>query len=161
MNGNSEYYPCIEVTQTKAVILQKADGTVVLLDEPQFYMPLVGETVLRTIANNVQLKTNQYALIICDKNPENNRYEYGPGVVRLGGPFEKIETIGDCPVLGQDNYLVVFGRDGMKRNIRGPTVYKPTFGETWSDVKLTIAIPVNQYAVINDARNMERPIYHG
>lgn len=53
-----DYFPCIEVTQGKGIHLQKADGNVVLLDQPQFYMPLVGEKVVKEVERTVLLLTD-------------------------------------------------------------------------------------------------------
>lgn len=109
----------------------------------------------------VELKLNQYALVICDIFPENNRYEFGPCVVRLRGPFEKVEKVGVCPVLDQDDYMVVCGADGIKRNFKGPGVFKPIFGDVWTESKNTIQIPVNYYLVVNDANDTDHPVHHG
>lgn len=109
----------------------------------------------------VQLNLNQYALIICDLFPENNRYEFGPCVVKLRGPFENIAKVDDCPVLDQDDYIVVCGADGIKRNFKGPGVFKPQFGDTWNASKNTIQVPVNCYMIVNDANNPDHPVHHG
>ncbi len=39
------YFPMEVVTQQEAIHLQCVDGTVVILDKPQFYMPKVSEGV--------------------------------------------------------------------------------------------------------------------
>jgi len=107
-----------------------------------------------------ELKLNEYALIVCAQNPANNRYEFGPKLIHLRGPFETIGTTGNCPLLDQDDYIVVTGSDGFKRNVRGPCVFFPTIGETWTTKHNSIQVPVNCYAVVNDANNAERPVHH-
>lgn len=52
------YFPCIEVTLNKAVHLQKVDGSVVLLEQPGFYMPEVGEKVIKVVKRIVLLQTD-------------------------------------------------------------------------------------------------------
>ena len=56
--GGKNYFPCIEVTTNKAIHLQKADGRVLLVDRPQFYMPEVGEKVLAMPERTVLLMTD-------------------------------------------------------------------------------------------------------
>jgi hypothetical protein len=56
-NGK-QYFPCIEVTTNKAIHLQKADGKVLLVERPQFYMPEVGEKVLAMPERTVLLMTD-------------------------------------------------------------------------------------------------------
>ncbi len=57
-NGTSDYYPCFEITPTKAVHLQKANGHVELLQDPQFYMPEVGEKLVQKVDRTILLQTD-------------------------------------------------------------------------------------------------------
>ena len=57
-NGTNDYYQCFEVTPTKAIHLQKANGQVELLQTPQFYMPEVGEKLIQKIDRTILLQTD-------------------------------------------------------------------------------------------------------
>jgi len=113
-----------------------------------------------TFISQIQLKLNEYAKIVCSQDPSNNRYEFGPKLIHLRGPFESIMEAGDCPLLDQDDYMVITGSDGVKRNVRGPCVFFPTIGEVWTETHNSIQVPVNCYAVVNDANNPQRPVHH-
>ena len=65
---NLKYFPCIQIDTTHAIHLQKADGSVVLLDTPQFYMLEVGEKVLAKPTRTVLLMTDFSIL----KSPDGN-----------------------------------------------------------------------------------------
>ena len=56
--GSDNYFPCIEVTQQRAVHLQMANGTVLLIESPQYRMPNVGERVLQYVERVVLLTTD-------------------------------------------------------------------------------------------------------
>lgn len=53
-----------------------------------------------------QLNLNEYARIECSVDPANNRYEFGPQLVRLNGPFERISKVDSCPKLDQGDYII-------------------------------------------------------
>lgn len=55
---NLKYFPCIEINTNNAIHLQRSDGSVELLDSPQFYMPEVGETVVARPQRIVLLMTD-------------------------------------------------------------------------------------------------------
>ena len=52
-NGEQYHFECIHISAKRACHLQTKDGVVKLIDDAQFYMPLVGEKVLATV--NLQL----------------------------------------------------------------------------------------------------------
>ena len=52
------YHDCVSVTADQAVHLQKADGSVIMLDTPQYYMLEVGERVVATVKRFMLLKTD-------------------------------------------------------------------------------------------------------
>lgn len=116
----------------------------------------------------VDLKLNQYCVIRNENNPVKDRTRNGPGLVKLEDPFEFFEKVGyygsqyarDCPVLDQDDFITVCKLNGEKINIRGPTVFKPEIGETFSAPMNTIQVPVNSYIIINDSNNPSRPVHH-
>lgn len=54
---------CVEVNDSTAIWLKQPDGQVLLIDEPQFYMPKVGEKVEKTVAKTL-LKESEFAIII-------------------------------------------------------------------------------------------------
>jgi len=56
--NSRNYFPCIEVTQQRAVHLQLVDGSVVLIASPQYRMPAVGEKVLQYVDRVVLLQTD-------------------------------------------------------------------------------------------------------
>jgi hypothetical protein len=108
----------------------------------------------------VELKLNEFALIVCDQNPSNNRYEFGPKLVRLEGPYERVDTTGQLPLLDQDDYIIVTDKDGIKTTVPGPGVYKPKISDQWSEKKNTVQVPVNCYMVLNDSNNHDHPVIH-
>jgi len=58
VNPNTNFFPCVEVTTTRAVHISRANAKVEMLDVPQFYMPAVGERVLKTVEKTVMLMTD-------------------------------------------------------------------------------------------------------
>jgi hypothetical protein len=65
-----------------------------------------------------------------------------------------------CPILDQDDYITVSDAKGLKKNIKGACVYKPTIGESWTESQNTIQVPLNCYMVITDANNSAFPVQH-
>ncbi len=61
-----QFFPCIEINTNNAIHLQRAYGTVELLDTPQFYMLEVGETVVANPKRTILLMTDFCIL----KSPE-------------------------------------------------------------------------------------------
>ena len=57
-NGEQYHYECIHISAQQACHLQTKDGSVILLDEPQFYMPNVGEQVRAVVQKQVLLLTD-------------------------------------------------------------------------------------------------------
>lgn len=62
------------------------------------------------------------------------------------------------PVLDQNDYIVVLDRHGVKRTVVGPCVFKPTYGETWSDTKEAITLQINEFVMIKNGAEVEKPI---
>ena len=54
---------CIDVNFAQAVHLHQPDGQVLLIDEPQAYMPKVGETVLRMVPKTL-LKESEFCIMM-------------------------------------------------------------------------------------------------
>ena len=108
----------------------------------------------------VELKLNEYVLITNEIEPEKNRYLFGPNVVRLSSPWESFIKKENCMILDQDDYIVVSSSNGEKRTIKGPGVYKPVYGETWTTPSNAIIVPPNQYIVIKDNNDTSSPIKH-
>jgi hypothetical protein len=81
-----QYFPCIEVTTNRAVHLMKANGLVVLLNVPQFYMLEVGEKVLETPERTVLLMTQFCILkspdgkifVMSGRDPESRSFHIQP-----------------------------------------------------------------------------------
>lgn len=57
-NGQGDFWPMIEVTANKAVHLQRSNGNVEMLSDPQFYMPEVGERVLAVVTKQLMQNTD-------------------------------------------------------------------------------------------------------
>ena len=68
-NGK-DYWPCEEVSTTKALHLQRANGNVELIETPGYYMPMVGEKVLDTVNRQVLL-SNDFCIL---KAPDGTIY---------------------------------------------------------------------------------------
>ncbi len=112
------------------------------------------------IVQQIDLKNNQYVIITDEMTPERNRIVVGPCVVRLDNPWETIQPIQNCPVLDQDDYIVVTAIDGNKRTIRGPGIYNPTYGDSWNQASNAVTVPVNHYIVVNDNNDSANPVKH-
>lgn len=106
------------------------------------------------------LKINEWALITDSLNPELNKYVFGQTLIVLENPYQQVAKRGVCPKLDQDDYITVSDRNGIKRNIRGPTVFIPQIGEEWTESKNTIQVPINCYLVITDSNCELEPIQH-
>lgn len=57
-----DYWPCWEITAQQAVHVQRRTGAVELLQDPQFYMPQVGEQLIRTVRKQV-LVPNDFCIL--------------------------------------------------------------------------------------------------
>ena len=58
-NPSEKYlYDCIHVNANQGIHLQRKDGQVVLISDPQFYMPKVGEKVLAIVTRVLLLQTD-------------------------------------------------------------------------------------------------------
>lgn len=113
-----------------------------------------------TKIKQLELKLNQWALITDEFEPEQSRIVYGPSIIRLRTPFEKFGRVQDCPVLDQDDYIVVTGPTGEKRTVIGPGVFKPLLGETWTPSLNATIVPLNHYIIIKDNNDKINPIKH-
>lgn len=108
----------------------------------------------------IKLKLNEYILITNEIQPEKNRYVYGPNVVALESPYESFGIVLKCPVLDQDDYLIVTTPHGLKRTVHGPGVPKPVYGETFSAIQNAITVPLNHYIIVKDTVDSDHPIKH-
>ena len=108
----------------------------------------------------VELKLNEYVIIINEIEPVKNRIVFGPNVVKLSSPWEYFGEKKQCIVLDQDDYIVISSPNGEKRTIKGPGVYKPVYGETCTNASNAIVVPPNQYIVIKDNNDTLNPIKH-
>lgn len=64
-NEHEKYhFECIHISTQQACHLQMKDGSVTLVQDPQFYMPLVGERVLATVKLQLLLLTD-FCIIKC------------------------------------------------------------------------------------------------
>ena len=57
-SSDARLHPCVEISKNYAIHLQKADGTTILIDTPQFYMPEVAEVVLKVVERHILLLTD-------------------------------------------------------------------------------------------------------
>lgn len=108
----------------------------------------------------VELKMFEYALLEDTKDPSQTKYVYGPTLFRLENPYQQLGPIQKMPVLDQNDYIVVIDRNGVKRTVPGPTVFQPTYGERWSEIKEAIALQMNQFVIIKDGADRDTPIRH-
>lgn len=108
----------------------------------------------------LELKLNQFVMIEDEFDPEENRIIFGPCLYRIRTAYERIGQIQTCPILDQDDYIVVTNFKGEKRTIRGPCVYKPELGDTWTTSKNAIVVPLNCYIIVKDNNNSEIPVRH-
>lgn len=113
-----------------------------------------------TKVKQLELKLNEYALVTNEFEPEKNRFEYGPNIIRLLSPWENFGPVKECPILDQDDYIVVTQANGEKYTFRGPGVFKPEYGQKWSNSANAIIVPINHYIVIKDNNDTEHPIKH-
>lgn len=113
-----------------------------------------------TISKRVKLKLNEYVIIINEIEPDKNRFVYGPCVIGLSSPWEYFGKKKNCTILDQDDYIVVTSSDREKRTLKGPGVFKPVYGETWTNSSNAIVVPVNHYIIIKDNNDTSHPIKH-
>ncbi len=57
-HGEQYHYDCIHISAQQACHLQTKDGSVILVDQPQFYMPNVGEKIRAVVQKQVLLLTD-------------------------------------------------------------------------------------------------------
>jgi len=109
-----------------------------------------------------ELKINEYALVENYLDPKTyNRYEFGPKLIRLTHWADVIKTVAQCPILDQDDYMVVQDHEGNKRNERGPKVFQYKIGELIiGDTRNTVQVPVNSFMIIHDSNNRDKPVQH-
>jgi len=105
-----------------------------------------------------EIKMHQYALLEDTRDPSNTKYIYGPMLFRLENPYQTLGRIEKVPVLDQNDYIVVVDRTGVKRTVQGPTVFQPTFGEQWSEIREAITLQINEYVVIKNGAEVDKPI---
>jgi hypothetical protein len=57
-DGREYHYDCFHVNDMEGIHVQCVDGSVKLVDSPQFYMPAVGETILCTVTRQLMMNTD-------------------------------------------------------------------------------------------------------
>jgi len=105
-----------------------------------------------------EIKMQEYALLEDQRDPANTKYIYGPLLFRLENPYQHLGPAQKMPVLDQNDYIVVIDRTGVKRTVMGPTVFQPTYGEQWSETKEAITLQINEYVVIKNGAENDKPI---
>lgn len=146
------------IRENEQVILSTCSGrTLINGPKPLFSYPLWAFARHYTW---LELKLNEYVLVEDQVSPKNNRYVFGPAVVILKNPYESVGTPQKCPVLDQDDYIVVSDPSGTKRTVKGPGVFRPTYGEVWSPKEEVKIIPVNSYLVVQDSNDTDDPVKH-
>jgi len=105
-----------------------------------------------------EIKMQEYSLLEDTRDPSNTKYIYGPILFRLENPYQQLGRIEKMPVLDQNDYIVVIDRTGVKRTVVGPTVFQPTYGEQWSETKEAITLQVNEFVVIKNGAEVDKPI---
>jgi hypothetical protein len=130
-----------------------------LVDGPVMFQSYSLFSVGRKV-KQIELKLNEYVLITNEIEPIKNRYIFGPDIARLSTPWEYFGNKQKCIILDQDDYIVISSPNGEKRTIKGPGVYKPVYGETWTNTSNAIIVPPNHYIVIKDNNDKTNPIKH-
>lgn len=110
------------------------------------------------VVDMTEIKMQEYALLEDQRDPANTKYIYGPTLFRLENPYQRLGPTQKMPVLDQNDYIVVIDRTGVKRTVVGPTVFQPTYGEQWSETKEAITLQINEYVVIKNGAEVEKPI---
>lgn len=105
-----------------------------------------------------EIKMHEYVLLEDTRDPANTKYIYGPTLFRLENPYQRLGRVEKVPVLDQNDYIVVVDRTGVKRTVQGPTVFQPIFGEQWSEVREAIVLQINEFVVIKNGAEVEKPI---
>lgn len=149
---------CTNIIETEQLVIHNCTGRV-LYSKPAICYCYSCFSIGK-IVPQVDLKNNQYIIVTDEMNPECNRIIVGPCVVHLTNPWEIIHPIQNCPVLDQDDYIIVTSIDGMKKTIRGPGIYNPTYGDSWTKASNAVTIPVNHYIVVNDNNDSTNPVKH-
>lgn len=157
--------PCITIDTNEQAIISNCT-TRSLLNGPKccaFIYPWSSVTKFR----KVDVKQNEYILVRNKKDPAQDRYVHGPTLFVLNDPYEEVEfanlweqKCSACPKLDQDDYITVFNKDGVKKNVRGPLVYLPQLGDVLTEAKNTVTIPMNFYIKVMDSNDSENPIRH-
>jgi len=112
------------------------------------------------VIDMTELKMFEYALLEDTRDPSQTKYVYGPLLVRLDNPYQRLESPQKVPVLDQNDYIVVIDRTGVKRTVPGPAVFQPVYGERWSEVKEAVVLQMNEFVVIKDGADRITPIRH-
>lgn len=108
----------------------------------------------------LELKMNQYAVVEDARNPTRSHCIHGPILHRLDNAYQTVSKPAACPVLDQNDYIIVTNREGVKRTVIGPTVFKPEYGEKWTQIEEAIILQMNQFIVVKDNANRDSPIRH-
>jgi hypothetical protein len=103
----------------QVIVTDSVFGTREIYDGPimcSFFNPCTSS--LRA-SKKVLLNENQYCLVVNEKAGKEDydaegqsvtRYEFGPQLVALASSWERFDTVQDCIVLDQDDYVVVSHR---------------------------------------------------
>ena len=108
----------------------------------------------------VELKMHEYAILEDVRDPTKSRCIHGPLLFKFEHGYQRLSNIKPCPVLDQNDYIIVTNREGIKKNVNGPTVFKPEYGDTWTPIQEAVILQVNQYIVVKDNANRDSPIRH-
>lgn len=108
----------------------------------------------------VELKINQYAVVENSLEPDKSKIILGPTLYVLQSPYESVSKPLQCDVLDQNDYIIVTTREGVKRTVKGPTVFKPVFGETWEPKKDAVMVNINKYLIVKDNASSQAPVTH-
>lgn len=121
------------------------------------YIPCINSVDKRSMT---ELKIHECALLQDTRDPSLSRYIYGPTLFRLEHPYQNLGPIRPVSILDQNDYIIVTERNGNKRNEIGPRVLQPLHGETYSSIREALNLKINEYIVLQDKANNERPIRH-
>lgn len=147
---------CYSLTETQQLIVSTRT-TKKIVDGPKFigYSGMLNSC---TKVDHVKIPPRKYAIF---RNTKTNlcKIEIGKPKKDENGkeqnnyifhdPYEELVSINDCPVLSQDEYVLITHANGTKSTIAGPYVFVPAIGDKY-DVKNVLFVKINEYIIVEN-----------
>lgn len=112
------------------------------------------------VLDQIELQLHEFCTIVDTLHPENGLIIYGPARFKFETPYQEITKIEKCPVLDQDDYLFVTKSNGTKHTVKGPCIFRPCFGDTWTSPANALIVPINSYIIVENSIDTEKPVRH-